>query len=51
MNGHVIVLKKDTSSTITQGKGGNVATDTGNLLELGVRQGKTYNDVYFLHKE
>lgn len=41
---------KDTSSTITQEKGGNMATGIDILLGLGVQQGQRYNDVCFLMK-
>lgn len=41
---------KDTSSTITQEKGGNMATGIDTLLGLGVQQGQRYNDVCFLIK-
>ena len=41
---------KDTSSTITQEKGGTMATGIDTLLGLGVQQGQRYNDVCFLIK-
>lgn len=52
MRGDMIVLKwdQDPSSTITEGKVEDVAIETSNFLELGMKQGEKYNDVYFFHK-
>lgn len=52
MKEDVMVLNRnrDTSSTITQGKVGDVAIFTGNLLGLRVRRGEIYYGVCFLHE-
>lgn len=52
MKADTIVLKRnrDTSSTLIQGKEGDVAVFTGNLLGLRVRQREMYDGVCFLHE-